>query len=51
MKLQGDTTSMRVEPFAVVIRCTSAPDKVDGKTRSKWSRALRYTQRSTSRIF
>jgi hypothetical protein len=39
MKLQGDTTSMRVEPFAVVIRCTSAPDKVDGKTRSKWSRA------------
>ena len=51
MKLQGDTTSMRVEPFALVIRCTSAPDKVDGKTRSKWSRALRYTQRSTSRIF
>ena len=22
---------MRVEPFAVVIRCTSAPDKADGK--------------------
>jgi len=42
MKLQGDTTSMRVEPFALVIRCTSAPDKVDGKTRSKWSRVLRY---------
>jgi hypothetical protein len=41
LKLQGDTTSIRVEPFAVVIRCTSDPDKVDGKTRSKWSRALR----------
>ncbi len=45
MKLQGDTTSMRVEPFAVVIRCTSAPDKVDGKTRSKWSRALHILSR------
>jgi hypothetical protein len=41
LRLQCDKTSMRVEPFAVVIRCTSAPDKVDGKTRSKWSRALR----------
>jgi hypothetical protein len=41
LKLQNDTLSMRVEPFAVVIRCTSDPEKVDGKTRSKWSRALR----------
>jgi hypothetical protein len=44
LKLQGDTTPMRVEPFAVVIRCTSDPDKVDGKTRSKWSRALRVAE-------
>jgi hypothetical protein len=44
LRLQCDTTSMRVEPFAVVIRCTSAPDKVDGKTRSKWSRALRVAE-------
>jgi hypothetical protein len=44
LKLQGDTTSMRVEPFAVVIWCTSAPDKVDAKTRSKWSRALRVAE-------
>jgi hypothetical protein len=44
LKLQGPTTSMRVEPFAVVIRCTSDPDKVDGKTRSKWSRALRVAE-------
>jgi hypothetical protein len=44
LKLQGNAISMRVEPFAVVIRCTSAPDKVDGKTRSKWSRALRVAE-------
>jgi hypothetical protein len=30
------------EPFAVIIRCTSDPSKVDKRTRSKWSRALRY---------
>jgi hypothetical protein len=30
------------EPFAAIIRCTSDPGKVDKRTRSKWSRALRY---------
>jgi hypothetical protein len=30
------------EPFAAVIRCTADPSKVDKRTRSKWSRALRY---------
>jgi hypothetical protein len=30
------------EPFAAVIRCTADPAKVDKRTRSKWSRALRY---------
>jgi len=30
------------EPFAAVIRCTSNPAKVDKRTRSKWSRVLRY---------
>ena len=44
LKIQGDTTSMRVEPFAVVIRSTSDPAKVDAKTRSKWSRALRAAE-------
>jgi hypothetical protein len=44
LRLQGDTTSMWVEPFAVAIRCTSTSDKVDGKTRSKWSRALRVAE-------
>jgi hypothetical protein len=30
------------EPFAAVIRCTADPAKIDKRTRSKWSRALRY---------
>jgi hypothetical protein len=30
------------EPFAAVILCTSDPRKVDKRTRSKWSRVLRY---------
>jgi hypothetical protein len=34
------------EPFAAIIRCTAAdPAKVDKRTRSKWSRALRYALR------
>jgi hypothetical protein len=32
------------EPFAAVIFCTSNPRIVDAKTRSKWSRALRYAE-------
>lgn len=32
-------------PFAVVIFCTSDAGKLDAKTRSKWSRALRYAER------
>ena len=38
----GVETTSNVEPFAAVILCTSSPKKVDTKTRSKWSRALRY---------
>jgi hypothetical protein len=33
------------EPFSIVIYCTSDPCKVDAKTRSKWSRALRHAER------
>ncbi len=32
------------EPFSIVIFCTSDPCKVDPKTRSKWSRALRFAE-------
>jgi hypothetical protein len=30
------------EPFAAIILCTTDPEKVDYRMRSKWSRALRY---------
>jgi hypothetical protein len=33
------------EPFAAIIRCTADPAKVDKRTRSKWSRVLRYALR------
>jgi hypothetical protein len=36
------------EPFAAVIRCAADPTKVDKRTRSKWSRALRYTLKCKS---
>ena len=36
------------EPFAAIIRCTTDPAKVDKRTRSKWSRALRYALRYKS---
>ena len=34
--------SDREDPFAAIIRCTADPAKADKRTRSKWSRALRY---------
>ena len=36
------------EPFAAIIRCTADPAKVDKRTRSKWSRVLRYALRYKS---
>jgi hypothetical protein len=30
------------DPFAAIIRCTADPAKADKRTRSKWSRVLRY---------
>jgi hypothetical protein len=35
----------REEPFAAIFRCTADPTKVDKRTRSKWSRVLRYALR------
>jgi hypothetical protein len=35
----------KADPFSAVIRCTSN-DNADGKTISKWARALRYVGRS-----
>jgi hypothetical protein len=42
LRLQNIWPSDHDEPFAAVIVCTSDPAKVDRRTRSKWSRVLRY---------
>jgi hypothetical protein len=42
LRLHNIVPSDHDEPFAAVIRCTSDPAKVDKRTRSKWSRVLRY---------
>jgi hypothetical protein len=46
LRLQANAPQMKPEPFAIVIFCTSDPGTVDAKTRSKWSRVLRYARRS-----
>ncbi len=40
--LRGHHSVREPEAFATIIRCTSDPAKVDDRTRSKWSRVLRY---------
>ena len=42
LRLQGICPFDGEDPFAAVIRCTADPAKVDKRTRSKWSRLLRY---------
>ena len=42
LHLRGYHSIRKPEPFAAVILCTSDPDKVDDRMRSKWSRVLRY---------
>jgi hypothetical protein len=42
LRLQRLKVSDREDPFGAVIRCTADPAKADKRTRSKWSRALRY---------
>jgi hypothetical protein len=42
LRLQRLEVSDREEPFAAIIRCTADPAKADKRTRSKWSRVLRY---------
>ena len=42
LRLQGVNLPIADEPFAAIILCTSHPGKVDRRTRSKWSRVLRY---------
>jgi hypothetical protein len=42
LHLRGHNSVREPEPFAAVILCTSDPEKADDRTRSKWSRVLRY---------
>ncbi len=42
LRLQHADATKCNEPFAAIIRCTSDAGKVDKRTRSKWSRVLRY---------
>jgi hypothetical protein len=42
LRLQRLDVSEREDPFAAVIRCTADPTKADKRTRSKWSRVMRY---------
>jgi hypothetical protein len=40
--LQRLEVTDREDPFAAIIRCTADPAKADKRTRSKWSRVMRY---------
>jgi hypothetical protein len=42
LKLQGVDATSADEPFATIILATADGEKVDKRTRSKWSRVLRY---------
>ena len=45
LRLRPNQPQMKPEPFGIVIFCTADPKIVDDKTRSKWSRVLRYAAR------
>jgi hypothetical protein len=42
LRLRRLEVSEREDPFAAVIRCTADPAKAEKRTRSKWSRVMRY---------
>ena len=42
LRLQGVDLPTTDEPFAAIILCTADREKVDKRTRSKWSRVMRY---------
>jgi hypothetical protein len=45
LQLHGLDLPTTDEPFAAIIRCTADSAKVDKRTRSKWSRVMRYVDR------
>jgi hypothetical protein len=46
LRLRPNPPQMKSEPFGIVIFCTADSKIVDDKTRSKWSRVLRYAVRA-----
>jgi hypothetical protein len=39
---RGEAQAGGRRPFATIVRCTADPAKADKRTRSKWSRVMRY---------
>jgi hypothetical protein len=46
LRLRGGAPQIKPEPFSIVIFCTSDSEVEDAKTRSKWSRVLRYARKA-----
>ena len=46
LRLQTDAPQMKPEPFGIIIFCTTDLEIVDAKTRSKWSRVLRFARKA-----
>jgi hypothetical protein len=44
MRLRGLLPLPREDVYAAIIRCTADPARADKRTRSKWSRTLRYVK-------
>jgi hypothetical protein len=44
LRLRGLLPLRREDVYAAIIRCTADPARADKRTRSKWSRALRYVK-------
>jgi hypothetical protein len=44
LRLRGLLPWPREDVYAAIIRCTADPRRVDKRTRSKWSRVLRYVK-------
>jgi hypothetical protein len=45
LRLRGLLPWPREDVYAAIIRCTADPARADKRTRSKWSRVLRYAKR------
>src|SRR5580704_13248481 len=44
LRSRGFLPWLREDAYAAMIRCTADPARVDKRTRSKWSRVLRYAK-------